>query len=220
MKKKLLIKSIVVFTIFLLIGIGLSPVISSNKIIEQKQSSDIVVNPSVLEIDDTNTYSLNEKELELLKNYILNILSTEITSDTIFIDKIINFIKNMVDINPSLLRKNLVISQGWSNTANFFKDSKFQIKHDAFSFWRYTQSSKAGVESKTFVSRLKNDFFSSNSVELYIGAQTGFMIRPIGLYFFQKNTYPMLSYTLFIGFASYVYVNAEKEIIVGPPFLP
>ena len=219
MKKKLLIKSIIVFTIFLLIGLGLNPVISSNKIIEQKQSNNIVVNPKVLEIDDTNTYSLNEKELELLKKYISSILPTDITSDTI-VDEIINFIKNTVNNNPSLLRKNLVISQGWSNTANFFKDSKFQIKHDAFSFWRYTQSSKAGAESKTFVSRLKNDFFSSNSVELYIGAQTGFIIRSIGLYFFQKNTYPMLSYTLFIGFASYVYVNAEKEIIVGPPLLP
>jgi len=215
MKQKLLIKAIVIFTIFLLMGLGLNPVVSSNKIIEQKESNDILVNQQLSEIDDTNTFSLNEKELELLKNCISNILPTDIT-----LEQIINFIKNMVNVNPSLLRKNLVISQGWSNTANFFKDSKFQIKQDAFSFWRYTQSSKAGVESKTFVSRLKNDFFSSKSVELYTGAQTGFMIRPIGLYFFQKNTYPNLSYTLFIGFASYVYVNAEKEIIIGPPLLP
>ena len=61
MKKKLLIKSIVILTIFLLIGLGLNPVVNSNKIIEQKQSNNIVVNPSVLEIDETNTYSLNDK---------------------------------------------------------------------------------------------------------------------------------------------------------------
>jgi hypothetical protein len=219
MKKKLLIKSIIVFTIFLLIGLGLNPVANSYKTIEQKQSNNIVVNPLVSEIDGTNTFSLNEKELELLKNYISNILPTEIKSDTI-INEIINRIKNTVDNNPSLLRKNLVISQGWGNTANFFKDTKFLIKRDAFSFWRFTQSSKTGLESITFVSRLKDDLFSSNSVELYKGAQTGFMIRSIGLYFFQKNTFPMLSYTLFIGFASYVYVNAEKEIILGPPLLP
>ncbi|MCJ7570796.1 MAG: hypothetical protein MUO82_02820 [Candidatus Thermoplasmatota archaeon] len=196
---------------------GLSPVISSNKTIEQKQSNGIVVNPQVSEIDDTNTFSLNEKELELLKNYILIILPTGRISDLI-VYEIINLIKDKFNSYPSLLRKNLVISQGWGYNTNLFKNTRFQIKHDAFSFWHYAQDSKKGIESKTFVIRA-NNVISSRTIELYRGTQTGFMVRSIGLYFFLKNTFPLMSYTLFIGFASYVFVTAEEIVQIPFPLL-
>ena len=214
MKKKLLIKSIVIFTIFLVIGLGLSPIVSSSKIIQDKQSSDIIVNPSVSEIDDINSFSLNEKELELLKNYILILFPNGIISDLILY-KIITLIKDMLKANPSLLKKSLVISQGWDHDINFFKNTRFQIKHNVFTFWHYARDSTRGIESKTFVIRA-NNLISSRSIEFYRGTQTGFMIRPIGLYFFQKNMFPMMSYTLFIGFTSYVFVTAEE--IVEIPF--
>jgi hypothetical protein len=195
-------------------GLGLSPAASSNKIIEQKQSND-TVNQSALEIDNIKTFSLNEKEFDLLKNYISNILPLDKTSNK-FVDEIINSIKNMLKDQPLLLKKTLVISQGWSYDINFFKNTRFQIKRDIFSFWHYTSASKTGVESKTFIMR-SNGLLSSRSAELYIGKQTGIMYRPIGLYFFQKNMFPLRSYTLFIGFASYVYINAEKEVNINPP---
>lgn len=210
------IKTMAIITIFLLIGLGLNPIASSNKIIEQTQSNDILLNPSVLEINDINTFSLDEKELDLLRSYILNLLPSEMLSDTT-VYEIINFIKNMLDNNPSLIRNKLVISQGWSYTVDLFKNTRFQIKRDPFFFWHYAQASKKGMESKTFVIK-PNDMITSKTVEFYRGVQTGLMIRPIGLYFFQKNTFPILSYTLFIGFASYIFINAEEEVILNNPF--
>ena len=160
MKKKLLKQTFVVFTIFILIGLGLTPVTSSNEIIEQKQNIDI---------------EQNEKELNQLTNYLLEILQSETPSET-NVDEIVNNIENMITDDPTFLRKTLVISQGWSYDANIFKNSKLQIKNDLFSFWHYAQASKTGRESKTIVIR-SNDLMSSKTIELYRGTQTGFMFR-------------------------------------------
>ncbi len=122
----------------------------------------------------------------------------------------------MIDIDTSLLNKDIVISQGWGYNTNLFKNTRFQIRHKALSFWHYTQASKHGMESKTLVIRA-NDATSSRTIELYRGIQTGLMINSIGLYFFQKNTFPTQSYTLFIGFAGNVLITAEE--IVELPFL-
>lgn len=189
MKNKLLKQTLVVFTIFIIIGLGLTPVTSSNKIIEE-----------------------NEEELNQLTDYLIEILQSETTSET-NVDEIVNNIENIVINDPTFLRKTLVISQGWSYDANIFKNSKLQIKNDLFSFWHYAQASKTGRESKTIVIR-SNDLMSSKTLEIYRGTQTGFMLRPFGLYCFQKKPVTQLSYSLFIGFASYVYVTAQEEIQV------
>lgn len=205
-------KTITIIAIFLLIGLCLNPIISSNKIIEQTQNNDNLENPSTSEINNINTLSLNEKIIEILKNYILNNLPSDIASN-IDIDKIVNYVSNAINVNPSLLRKTLVISQGWNYNINYFKNSKLHITHDLFSFWHYTQASKTGIESKTFVIKA-NDLDTSKTVESYRGKQTGFMFRPLGLYLFQKNTIPLLSYTLYIGFASYTFITAEESVIL------
>lgn len=209
MKKILLIKSIVLLTILMLIGIGFSPIATSHKIIEQTQSNNLT------EIGETTTLSQNEKDIELLKKYLEETLQLEQTSD-ITTEEIIDLIYNMLLDNPSLLRKTIVISQGWGRDINIFKSSKLQIMRDLFYFWHYTQASKTGVESKTFVIRA-NDIITSRSIELYRGSQVGFMFRPTGIYLFQKRTVPQLSHTLFIGLASYVYLNAAETIQIPIP---
>ena len=211
MKKTLLIKSIVLLTILMLIGIGFSPIATSHKIMEQTQRNKLA------EIEETTTLSQNEKDIELLKKYLEETLQLEQTSD-LTTDEIVVLIYNMLLDNPSMLRKTIVISQGWGRDINIFKSSKLQIMRDLFYFWHYTQASKAGVESKTFVIRA-NDIITSRSIELYRGSQIGFMIRPLGIYLFQKRSIPQLSHTLFIGIASYVYLTAE-EIIQIPIPLP
>lgn len=183
MQKKLLKGIIAIFTIFLLIGI--TPVTTSNKIVEPKQNNDIT-------------------------NYLSYILTSEITNEAT-VNEIINLIKEKIIDNPSLIKKTIVISHGWGIDTNVFKNSKLNIKRDLFYFWHYGQASKTGVESKTFVIRA-NDLTTTKTIELYRGTQTGFMIKPFGLYLFQKKTAPQLSHTLFIGFASYIYVNANEEI--------
>lgn len=209
MKKILLIKSIVLLTILMLIGIGFSPIATSHKIIEETQSN------SLIEIEETSTLSQNEKDIELVKKYLEETLELEQTSD-ITTDEIIDLIYNMLLDNPSMLRKTIVISQGWGRDINIFKSSKLQIMRDLFYFWHYTHASKAGVESKTFVIR-PSDIITSRSIELYKGTQVGFMFRPVGIYLFQKRTIPQLSRTIFIGFASYVDIYAEEMIQIPIP---
>ena len=208
-------KTITIITIFLLTVLCLNPITLSNKINEDIQNNDILDNPSTPEINDINTLSIKEKILQILKNYLLTKITSEIAGD-INIDEIMNYVNNALDANPSLLRKTLVISQGWNYDINFLKNTRLQLKRDLFYFWHYTQASKTGAESKTFIIRA-NDLITSSAIELYKGKQTGIMLRPFGLYYFQKNTVPMLSYTLFIGFASYVYTNAEETVILNNP---
>lgn len=209
------IKTISIITIFLLLGLGLNPITSSYNINNKTQTNDIFLKTSTLEIDDTKTDSLNEEELNLLIEYLSNILPSEIINNITF-EEIINIIKNMLTDNPTLLRKTFIISQGWSYNTNLFKNTKLQIKNDFLHYWHYSQASKNGRESKTFVIR-SMDLLSSEIVELYSGKQTGIVFRPLGLYCFQKNQFPVLSYTLFIGFASYVYINAQEEIQIPFP---
>jgi hypothetical protein len=203
------IKTILIITMFILTGLGLTPLISSNEIIEKTQSSNALIT-STSEIDDTKTDLITEEELNFLKDYLSEIFPLEKTSGTTF-DDIINIIKNILSRNPALKRSALVISQGWSYNINFFKNTKLQIKKDLFQFWQYIQASKRGKESKTLVIK-SNEPISSRTVGLYSGTQIGLMFRPLGVYCFQKNTFPILSYTLFIGFATYVFINAQEEI--------
>ena len=203
------IKTMLIISIFVLMGFGLTPLISSNEIIEQTHSSDTLIT-STLEIDDAKTDFINEEELNFLKGYLSDVFPLEITSGTTF-DDIISIIKNILNKNPTLIRSTLVISQGWSYNINFFKNTKVQIKNELFHFWHYIQASKRGKESKTLIIK-SNGPISSKTVELYSGTQIGFMFRPLGIYCFQKNTFPILSYTLFIGFANYVFISAQEEI--------
>jgi len=203
------IKTILIIFIFLLMGLGLTPLINSNEIIEQKQISGTLIT-STLEIEDAETDLISEKELNYLKGYLSEIFPIEKNSSTNF-DDIINIIKDILNRNPTFKRKTLVISQGWSYNINFFKNTKLQIKNDLFHFWQYIQASKRGKESKTFVIK-SNQPLSSKTIELYSGTQIGFMFRPLGIYYFQKNTFPILSSTLFIGFASHVFIRAQEQI--------
>ena len=209
------IKTMLIISMFVLVGFGLTPLISSNEIIEQTHGSGTLIT-STLEIDDAKADFLNEEELNFLKGYLSDLLPLEITSGTTF-DDIINIIKDMLNRNPSLARKTLVISQGWSYNINAFKNTKLQIKRDLLHFWQYIQASKRGRESKTLVIK-SNEQIYSKTVELYSGTQIGFMFRPLGIYCFQKHTFPILSYTLFIGFASYVFIRAQEEIQLPFPF--
>ena len=203
------IKTMLITSIFVLMGLGLTPLISSNEIIEQTQSSDTLIT-STLDIEDGKTDLINEEEINFLKGYLSDMFPLEKTSGTTF-DDIINIIKEILNRNPTLKRSTLIISQGWSYNINFFKNTKLQIKKDLLHFWQYTQASKRGKESKTLVIK-SNGPISSKTVELYSGTQIGFMFRPLGIYCFQKNTFPILSYTLFIGFANYVFISAQEEI--------
>ena len=236
MEQKVLKKIVVVSVIFLLIGLGLSPVASSKKTNEKNQHDNIVLNLSSLKTDGNNVFSLNAKEFDLLKslisyiiqniaseknandNWIDSIISSGETGNT-FLNEIINLILNALqnkNDQPLFSKKTLVISQGWSYNFNYFKNSKFEIKRNDNLFWRFIHGSRTGDESKTLVIR-PDGLFSSKGIEIFKGKQIGFMYRPTGLYIYQKNNFPKPCYTLFIGFAGFVIANSEEKIELNLP---
>lgn len=236
MEKKLLKKIVVVSVIFLLIGLGLSPVASSKKTNEKSQHDDIVLNQFSLETDENKVFSLNEKEFDLLKNlisYIIQNIASEKNANDNWIDSIIsldktdnpllNGIINLIlnalqNKNDGTIfsKKTIVISQGWSYNFNYFKNSKFEIKRNSYSFWHYTHGSKTGGESKTLIIKPDRLFFSK-SAEIFKGKQIGFMYQPTGIYIYQKNNFPKPCYTLFIGFANFANAIASEEIELNLP---
>lgn len=209
-------KIIMGIIVFLLVGAGLSS-ISSAKKIEKEQSDNLLSTLLSPEADTTKILFLDENEFNLLKNSI-----SDNNGDGAFLTTIIDIIKNNLlgsdnnNNNKLLSKKTLVISQGWGYNFNIFKNSKFEMKRSMYSFWQFSHGSRNDMESKTLVIR-PDGALSSRSAEMYKGRQMGFMYRPTGLYIFQKNMFPMLSYTLFIGYANSVNVNAEEEIELSYP---
>ena len=236
MEQKALKKIVVISVIFLLIGLGLSPVASSKKTNEKNQHDNIVLNLSSLKTDGNNVFSLNAKEFDLLKslisyiiqniaseknandNWIDSIISSDKTGNT-FLNEIINLILNALQNKNDqsiFSKKTIVISQGWSYNFNYFKNSKFEIKRNGYSFWHYIHGSRTGGESKTLVIRPDGLLFSKG-IEIFKGKQIGFMYQPTGLYIYQKNTFPQPCYTFFIGSAYFVKANAKEKIELNLP---
>lgn len=229
--RKLSKKILSVIIIFLLLGIGLSQTSMAQTKIEDNQEK------SMKRIDFVNEkiklISLKEEKFETFLNLLTEIIQNinldednlqkliEIIqqldeNDNPLIDMIKNFIQNRLNNNRPFLEKTFIISQGWSYNFNLYKTSKFELERNAFSFWHYTKGARNGGGSKTLILR-PDKVMSSKSAELFIGRQTGFMLRPTGLYIYQSNMFPKPSYTFFIGFANYAYAYGTEQVELNLP---
>ena len=236
MKKNLLNKICGITILIILIGLAFNPIVSSKETNEEENEK-IILNLSYPNSNENKIFSLNEKEFNLLKSLISEIIQnlasgkkstdnlidsiTKLdTSENTFLTGVINFIKDIIlQKNDGLSlfpKKTLVISQGWSYNLNIFKNGEFKVKSSIFSFWHYAHGSRVGGESKTLVIRSGETLFSEGA-ELYKGRQVGLSYRPTGLYIYQKNMLPKPSYTLFIGLTNNVFAHAEVEVDLALP---
>ena len=229
-------KIIAIFTIILLIGIGLSP-ISTSKNIEKKQETSTL---EVIYFENGEMKELSLKKdsfdrlISLLTDFVQSILSNKENTEEIiesidqlnqnnipFITSIINFIKNRFSNRNtifSLFKKTFVISQGWNYNFNIYKNSRFEIKRNGFSMFHYVRGSRSGGESKTLI--LSPDtMFSSKSANLITGRQTGFMIKPTGIFIHESKMFPKTSYTFFIGFSNLATTKGQKHLKINLPLL-
>jgi len=233
-QKKVFKKIMVGVVVILFLVVGLSP-ISYAKTAEKEQANNILDIFSQ-KLNGNKALFLEENDFDFFKEKISEIINTinqEKGSEDAIIKTLssvdepsggsilslfFDFFSNLQGDNGNglLAKKTLVISQGWSHDFNYLKNSKFEMKRSMYSFWRFSQGSKNGLESKTVVLR-PGGLLGSRSAEMYKGKQTVFMYRPTGLYIYQKNKFPMPSYTLFIGYASSVGAHAEEEILLNYP---
>lgn len=223
-----------IIVIFLLVILVLNPVTISKNI--EKQKKEKITDVDNFENMDIKIYQIKPEETSKIKNLLtevtqillkennieklLEIINTLNDNQNSIINDIINFIMEKITSNTgnrlSLFKKTFVISQGWSYNFNFYKNSVFQLKRNSFTFWHYNQGSKSGGESKTLILR-PDGMFSKRSTEIFIGKQTGFMMRPKGIYIYEANMFPKPSYTFFIGFANYAYAFGEEKIELNLP---
>ena len=238
MKKNMIKKICIISITFLLIGLIFKPTAGSKEINEEK-SEKIILNLLSPDSNENKILSLNKEDFNLLKslisdiiqntssgkkmteNWIDSIIQLDTSNNNILIG-ILNFIKNLFQNfngQNQLSKKTLIISQGWSYNFNLNKNSEFKIKRSILSIWHYIYGSTKGGKSTTLVIRPDTTLFSSKGAELYKEKQIGFMYKPTGIYIYQKNMFPKKSYTLFIGFANNVFINAAVEADLNLPLM-
>ncbi len=232
--KKNLKKIIQISVIILLVLLVINPVTISQSI--KKENQEKIENIDNFENEDIKIYSIDQEEPAKIKSFLTDLTQILISEDNIeklleilntldenqnsIIKDIIDFILDKITTNNnnrfSPFKKTFIISQGWSYNFNFYKNSVFQLKRNSFTFWHYNQGSKAGGESRTLILR-PDGMFSKRSTEIFTGKQTGFMIRPKGIYIYEANMFPKASYTFFIGFANYAYAFGDEKIELNLP---
>lgn len=86
-----------------------------------------------------------------------------------------------------------IMSWGFSNKINPFKDNKFQL-YRPFTAWCYSGKSNLILNSRTIIID-----FQPFKINMLTGRQIGFMRNFAGIYFHRETTLTDKSYTFFMG---------------------
>lgn len=86
-----------------------------------------------------------------------------------------------------------IMSWGFANKINPFKDNKFQL-YRPFTAWSYSGKSNLIVNSRTIIID-----FSPFSIKMLTGRQIGFMRNFAGIYSHRETTLTQRSHTFFMG---------------------
>lgn len=184
--------ALAVVMVLLFIGLAFSPVTARNsrqELIEKMPTVDFLNDLSLAMSEASNL----EQLLEIVNDFIANngrhpflILLLEI------IIGIINVSNKIDGIRP--LRKNaFVMSWGFTNKINPFKDNKIDL-YRPLTIWRYTGKSNLILNSRTVIIS-----FSPFKIKMLTGRQIGFMRNFAGIYWHRESTLGSKSFTLFLG---------------------
>jgi len=211
MKKGLLKKGIVIWVIALFVTIYMTPVYANEKIKEESFSVELNL------VDDEGILSqekieLSLSELEGLKDRLSSIIENLQSSNNK--NEIINVLESFLNFKeyPFLSRileqlinsgfsfdRNLIFSQGWGYNFNPLKNSKIDFIKSIY-IWRYSDSANPiNMPSSTAILSM-NPF----NVKTFIGNQMGVMLLFRGAHIHIDRSYPLGSYTIFLGTAKYV----------------
>ena len=108
------------------------------------------------------------------------------------VKEIMNVMNNINDLRP-LKTNAFIMSWGFANKINPFKDNKFQL-YRPLTAWYYSGKSNLLLNSRTIII----DFHPFN-IKMLTGRQIGFMRNFAGIYFHRETTLTDKSYTFFMG---------------------
>lgn len=134
-------------------------------------------------------------------NHLLEILTTftKGCGNHPIIGLIMMIIREIMDVMNKInglrpLKTNaFIMSWGFANKINPFKDDKFQL-YRPFTTWSYSGKSNLIVNSRTIIID-----FSPFSIKMLTGRQVGFMRNFAGIYFHRETTLTQRSHTFFMG---------------------
>ena len=211
MKKGLFKKGLVIWVIILFVTIYMAPVYANEKIKEESFSVELNL-VDYERILSQEKVELSLSEIEGLKDRLSSIIENLKTSknENEIIDVLESFLNFqeypfLSNILEQLLNsgfsidRNLIFSQGWGYNFNPLKNSKIDFMK-SINFWRYRDSANPiDVPSSTVT--LSMDPFK---VKTFMGDQMGFMLRFRGVHIHIARSYPLGSYTIFLGTAKHV----------------
>lgn len=211
MKKGLLKKGIVIWVIALFVAIYMTPVYANEKIKEESYSVELNL------IDYEGIFSQEKVELSLseieglkdrISSIIENLQSSKNENEIIdVLESFLNFQEYpfLSNILEQLLNsrfsfdRNLIFSQGWGYNLNPLKNSKIDFIKSIY-FWRYSDSANP-IDVPSSTAALSMDPFK---VKTFMGNQMGAMLRFRGVHIHIARSYPLGSYTIFLGSANRV----------------
>jgi hypothetical protein len=211
MKKVLLKKGFVIWIIALLVTIYISPAYANENTKDEVFSVKLnLVDSERILCQDNIELSLSE--IKGLKDRLSTIIENLQSSRNE--NEILEIFESLLDFNEypflsnileQLLQSgflfdgNLIFSQGWGYNFNPLKKSEIDFIKTIY-FWRYTDSANPiNMPSSTGI--LSMDPFQ---VKTFIGNQMGFMLRFRGVHIHIDRSYPMGSFTVFLGSARHV----------------
>ena len=208
MKKGLLKKGIVIWVIALFVTIYMTPVYANEKIKEESFSVELnlvdyegILSQEKIELSLSELEGLKDRLSSIIenlqssnnKNEIINVLESFLNFEEYpFLSSILEQL-----INSGLkFDKNLIFSQGWGYNFNPLKNSKIDFIKSIY-LWRYSDSANPINTPSSTVILSMNPF----NVKTFIGNQIGLMLRFRGVHIHIDRSYPLGSYTIFLGTA-------------------
>jgi hypothetical protein len=211
MNKGLLRKGLVIWIIAIFVTIYMAPAYANEKIKEEAFSveynlidSDGILYQEKVELSLSEIAGLKDRLSLIIENLqsskdeneIIDVLESFLNfEDYPFLSRILELLIN----SGFSIDRTLIFSQGWGYNFNPLRNNKVDFIKSIY-FWRYTDSANPiNMPSSTAI--LDMDPFQ---VRTFIGNQMGLMLGFRGVHIHIDRSYPMGSFTIFLGSARYV----------------
>jgi hypothetical protein len=211
MNKGLIKKGLVIWIIAIFATIYINPVYANETIKEETftveynliDSKGILIKEKV-ELSSSEIEKLKDRLLLIIENLklskeeneLINVLESYLDfEDYPFLSRIIEQILS----SGFSFNRDLIFSQGWGYNFNLLKKTKVDFIKSIY-FWRYTDSANPINMPSSTAAMSMNPF----QVKTFIGNQMGFMLGFRGAHIQIARSYPMGSFTIFLGSARHV----------------
>jgi hypothetical protein len=184
---------IVIGIILLFIGLSFNPItakVVKTDLIEEFNDTEEIIPKLMDEMSEATSLS---HLLEILNTFKKSCGNHPIIGIIMMIIREIMDVMNRINGLRPLKTNAFIMSWGFANKINPFKDNKFQL-YRPFTVWSYSGKSNLIVNSRTIIID-----FCPFSIKMLTGRQIGFMRNFAGIYSHRETTLNQRSHTFFMG---------------------